>query len=39
MGFEDILHVIKGRRSIREFIDKEIPREHLTKIVEAGVAE
>ncbi|PUA34004.1 MAG: nitroreductase [Zestosphaera tikiterensis] len=37
MGFEDILHVIKGRRSIREFIDKEIPREHLTKIVEAGV--
>lgn len=32
----DILDTIKTRRSIREYLDKDIGRENLTKILEAG---
>ncbi len=33
----DLLEVIKGRRAVRSFIDKEIPKEDLDKILEAGI--
>lgn len=33
---KDILEVIKGRRSIRSFTDKDIPAEVLDKVLEAG---
>lgn len=33
----DLLSIIKGRRSIRSFQDKEISREHLITILEAGI--
>jgi nitroreductase len=32
-----MLEVIKGRRSIRDFCDKELPDEHLRLILEAGI--
>lgn len=33
----DVLSIIKGRRSIRSFQDKEIPEDHLLTILEAGI--
>jgi hypothetical protein len=33
----DLASIIKGRRSIRDFQDKEIPEEHLLAILEAGI--
>ena len=33
----DLASIIKGRRSIRSFQDKEIPEEHLLAILEAGI--
>ena len=32
----DIMELIKSRRSIRSFEDKEIPKELIEKIIEAG---
>ncbi len=32
-----VFETIRGRRSIREFIDKEIPWDHLKLVVEAGM--
>jgi len=32
-----MLEVIKGRRSIRDFCDKELPDEHLRLVLEAGI--
>ena len=32
----DLLYAIKNRRSIRKYRDKQIPREDLEKIIEAG---
>lgn len=32
-----VFEVIRGRRSIREYIDREIPYDHLKLIVEAGL--
>ena len=32
----DLLEQIKARRSIRKYLDKQIPREALEKIIEAG---
>ncbi len=32
----DILEIIKGRRSIKKYIDKPVPYEDLVKILEAG---
>jgi nitroreductase len=33
----DLASIIKGRRSIRDFQDKELPEEHLLAILEAGI--
>ena len=33
----NFMNIIKGRRSIRSFQDKEIPEEHLRTIMEAGI--
>ena len=33
----ELLDIIKGRRSVRRFKDKEIPKEDLLKILEAGI--
>jgi len=33
----EILNIIKGRRSVRSFLDKKIPDEHLKLIMEAGI--
>lgn len=32
-----IIDIIKGRRSVRSFLDTDIPEEHLRAILEAGV--
>ena len=32
----ELLEVIKARRSVRKYTDKQIPREYLEKIIEAG---
>ncbi|MEM3620455.1 MAG: nitroreductase family protein, partial [Nitrososphaerota archaeon] len=31
------MNIIKGRRSVRSFLDKEVSREHLITILEAGI--
>ncbi|RLB28103.1 MAG: nitroreductase [Deltaproteobacteria bacterium] len=31
----DVMEIIKGRRSIRRYQDREIPEEHLNKVLEA----
>lgn len=33
----DLMDIIKGRRAIRAFKDDEIPKDHLMKILEAGI--
>jgi len=33
----ELLNIIKGRRSVRSFLDKKIPDEHLKLIMEAGI--
>ncbi len=33
----DLMNIIKGRRSVRSFLDKEVSREHLITILEAGI--
>jgi len=32
----DLLDLIKGRRSVREFLDREVSDNHINKIIEAG---
>ncbi|MCL7385880.1 MAG: nitroreductase family protein [Thaumarchaeota archaeon] len=34
---EELLNIIKGRRSVRSFLEKKIPDEHLKLIMEAGI--
>ncbi|MBC7094449.1 nitroreductase family protein [Thermococcus sp.] len=33
----EFIEVVKGRRAVRKFKDKKIPKEHLLKILEAGI--
>ncbi len=33
---EDLLKIMKGRRSIRRFKDIPVPKDDITKILEAG---
>jgi len=33
----ELMEIIKGRRAVRKFKDKKIPKEHLLKILEAGI--
>ena len=33
----ELLDIIKNRRSIRKYTEKQIPKEHLEKIIEAGL--
>ena len=33
----ELLDIIKSRRSIRKYTDEQIPREHLEKIIDAGL--
>ncbi|MDE7379717.1 MAG: nitroreductase family protein [Clostridia bacterium] len=33
----ELLNIIKKRRSIRKYTDEQIPKEHLEKIIEAGL--
>ncbi len=33
----ELLEIIKKRRSIRKYTDEQIPKEHLEKIIEAGL--
>lgn len=33
----DLLELMKSRRTIRKFQDKQIPKEDLEKIIEAGL--
>ena len=33
----ELMGIIKGRRAVRKFADKEIPRENLVKILEAAI--
>jgi len=37
LSMVDILRIIKGRRSVRSFQDREIPGDHLLAILEAGI--
>ncbi|MEM1991889.1 MAG: nitroreductase family protein [Nitrososphaerota archaeon] len=34
---KELLSIIKGRRSVRRFLEKKIPDEHLRLIMEAGI--
>ena len=33
----ELIEIIKNRRSIRKYTDEQIPKEHLEKIIEAGL--